>query len=158
MEEKNCAQIVASPGDRFLLSTGCAFTVLAPYDTDLELNECSIVLRLTYGADSFLFTGDAEEDEEQSVLSHLSAEILSSDVLKCGHHGSGTSTGTDFLDTVSPSIAVISCGKYNEYGHPHSRVLRALEERDIEVYRTDTQGIILIQSDGKDLTVITEKE
>ena len=158
MEEKNCAQIVASPGSRFLLTTGCAFTVLAPYDTDLELNECSIALRLTYGANSFLFTGDAEEEEEQSMLARLGAEKLSSDVLKCGHHGSGTSTGQDFLDAVSPSIAVISCGKHNEYGHPHARVLRALEERGVQVCRTDLQGHILIQSDGKDLVVIPENE
>ena len=158
MEKRGCAQLVASPGDRFLLGPGCAFTILAPYDTDKELNECSVALRLTYGGNSFLFTGDAEKDEEESILSHLDAEMLASDVLKCGHHGSNTSTGIEFLNAVSPSIAVVSCGKNNEYGHPHTSLLREFEKRKIEVYRTDRQGIILIQSDGRDLTVITENK
>lgn len=158
MEEKNCAQLVASPGVRILLSTGCACTVLAPYDTDTDLNNCSVILRMTYGATSFLFTGDAEEEEEASVLAHLPDEALRSDVLKCGHHGSGTSSSEAFLDAVSPSYAVISCGKYNEYGHPHTRVLRMLEARGAVILRTDRQGSLLIQSDGRDLAVITENK
>ena len=83
---------------------------------------------------------------------------LSADVLKLGHHGSDTSTPQTLLDAVNPSIAVISVGKDNDYGHPHSKVLGRLAERNIKVFRTDINGTIEAVSDGASITFNTEKE
>lgn len=107
-------------------------------------NNNSLVLRLTYGSTAFLFTGDAEAEEEGI----LDAAYLDSDVLKVGHHGSKTSTGAAFLNAVSPSLAVISVGRYNTYGHPHAETLMALAEAEVPVVRTDRGGAITCLSDG----------
>lgn len=127
--------------------------ILAPvtiYENDL--NNCSIVIKLSYDDTSFLFTGDAEKKELEQITGDISA-----DVLKVGHHGSNTSTTEDFLLRVIPYYAVISCGKNNEYGHPHSEVLNLLDDFDAEVYRTDKDGTVRFTSDGQNLYVETEK-
>lgn len=119
-----------------------------------ETNNQSLILRVEYGQTSFLLTGDMEAEAEQALL--LAGANVRADVLKVGHHGSATSTSQAFLDAVSPSIAVISVGEGNEYGHPHEQTLTALQTRDIEVYRTDTQGEIIMTSDGETITVTTD--
>ena len=131
---------------------GSRIQVMAPrVDADWDgANNYSAVLRLVYGETSFLFTGDAEEDSEEVILND--GYLLDSDVLKCGHHGSSSSTSQLFLDEVSPRWAVISCGEGNRYGHPHRETLAALADRDVTVYRTDQDGTILAESDGKDIT------
>ncbi len=140
-------------GDK--LSLGAAdITVLGPV-RDTDDPKYSIVLRLVYGDTSFLFTGDAEADEEHDIL--LSGEEIASDVLKVGHHGSSSSTTRDFLDEVNPDIAVISCEINNPYGHPHKETLAALNKRGINVYRTDESGSIILISDGKNIYISTEK-
>ena len=111
-----------------------------------ELNDYSSVVKLTYGETDFLFTGDAEQLAENKITADVSA-----DVLKVGHHGSGTSTGSKFLKRVNPSYAVISAGEDNEYGHPHKEVMERLRSRDIKIFRTDTQGTVVIGSDGKNI-------
>lgn len=139
-------------GDK--LSLGSAdISVLGPVRATDD-PKYSIVLRLVYGETSFLFTGDAERDEEHDII--LSGEELSSDVLKVGHHGSSTSTTRDFLDEVNPDIAVISCAIDNPYGHPHKETLAALNKRGINIYRTDESGDIIILSDGKQIYISTE--
>ena len=114
-------------------------------------NDASIVLKLTYGDVSFLFTGDAERVAEMEMMSR--GFNLRSTVLKVGHHGSRTSTGTAFLSRVSPRAAVIPVGENNRYGHPHPEVVRRLRLRGVEIFRTDLQGTVLFFSDGRDYRV-----
>lgn len=107
-----------------------------------DMNDSSVVLKASFKESSFLFTGDISKSVEEKL-----EENIDSDVLKVGHHGSKTSTGKDFIEKVSPIIAVISAGRNNPYGHPHSEVLETL--KNVEVLRTDLQGDIKILNDGK---------
>lgn len=120
-----------------------------------DLNNTSIVLKVTYGDTSFLFTGDAERGEEADILE--SGANLKSTVLKVGHHGSETSTSYPFLREVMPQYAVISVGEGNSYGHPHEETLSRLNDAGVEIYRTDLNGNIIMTSDGQNITVVTEK-
>lgn len=123
--------------------------VLAPVTIDEDdLNNCSIILKLTYKDRSFLFTGDAEKQEFEEVYHDMSA-----DVLKVAHHGSSTSTTEEILERINPQIAVISLGEDNEYGHPHKSTMKYLEEFDCEIYRTDKDNTVKISSDGESLEV-----
>ncbi len=128
--------------------------ILAPVEIDEgELNNCSIIIKITYESDSYLFIGDAEKEELSTVTADMSA-----DVLKVGHHGSRTSTTEEFLEEVNPEYAVISCGVDNDYGHPHEEAISLLNEFNVEYYRTDLQGTIKITSDGsRNYSVTTEK-
>ena len=129
-------------------------TVLGPLRDYENNNENSIVLRVDYGGTSFLFTGDMEQNAEADLMD--SGANVRADVLKVGHHGSPTSSSEAFLEAVAPSIAVISVGKDNDYGHPSADVLARLEALGTAIYRTDTQGEIIITSDGQTLTVTTD--
>jgi len=111
-----------------------------------HLNNASIVCRITFGDVSFMFTGDAEQGAESQILN--SGYNLDSDILKVGHHGSNTSTTSPFLNAVSPSTAIIMCGTGNTYGHPHEETLVKLTNAGVDIYRTDTQGTIVIATDG----------
>ncbi|WP_019849696.1 ComEC/Rec2 family competence protein [Desulfitobacterium sp. PCE1] len=125
--------------------------ILAPMSGKYEdLNNYSIVLRLVYGANAFLFTGDAEDVSEKEMLA--SGVNLKADVLKVGHHGSSSSTTKDFLTAVDPKHAIISVGKDNSYGHPTEKVLKRLREKGAVIYRTDQAGTITVTSDGSTLT------
>jgi len=122
--------------------------VFSPISNEYEnINNFSSIIKISYGNNSFLFTGDSEELSEKEVLSK--GYDLKSDVLKIGHHGSSSSTSKRFLDAVDPYIAVISAGKDNSYGHPSQEVLSRL--KDLTIYRTDLNGNILIKSDGYSL-------
>lgn len=120
-----------------------------------NLNNTSIVLKVTYGNTSFLFTGDAERDEEQDIIN--AGYDISADVLKLGHHGSDSSTSYVFLHEVMPRYAVISVGEYNSYGHPAETVLSRLSDAGTQTFRTDLQGDIVAVSDGNSITITTEK-
>lgn len=117
---------------------------------DDELNNCSAVIKIQFENTSFLFTGDAEEEELEDITADISA-----DVLKVGHHGSRTSTSKKFLARVNPKIAVISLGKDNDYGHPHKSTIKCLGNIGAEVYRTDKNGTIIVTSDGQNINVET---
>lgn len=117
------------------------------YEND---NNYSVVIKITFGNTSFLFTGDAEKLNEKEMLSKN--YNLSADVLKLGHHGSHSSSSKEFLDKVNPKIAIISCGKDNDYGHPHKETMTELKKRNLKVYRTDIDGDIILTSDGKNIT------
>lgn len=119
-----------------------------------ELNDTSIVLKLTYGKNCFLFTGDATNKVEKSILD----KGLKCDVLKVAHHGSSLSNSQAFLEKVNPEYAVISVGKDNSYKHPHDEVLKRLNNLNIKIYRTDETGTIIISSDGKDIKVLTDEK
>ncbi|MGS0765335.1 MBL fold metallo-hydrolase [Syntrophomonas curvata] len=131
---------------------GVKVSFLAPVgDSYDELNNYSAVLRVEYGRNSFIFTGDAEELSESEMLA--SNQQLEADVLKVGHHGSSSSTGSKFLRAVAPQYAVIMCGAGNDYGHPHQETLTALGDAGAEVYRTDLNGTIIMTSDGRSINV-----
>lgn len=134
---------------------GSQFQVMSPrVDADWEgANNYSAVLRLVYGETSFLFTGDAESESERVILDD--GYGVGADVLKCGHHGSSSSTTKAFLSQVDPRYAVISCGLDNSYGHPHKEVLARLEKQGVTLYRTDQDGTVLAKSDGKEITFET---
>lgn len=122
--------------------------MLAPINTDYkDLNNYSAVVKISYGSNSFLFTGDAEDVSEEEMLAE-NYSLLSADVLKVGHHGSSSSSTDDFLAAVSPKYAVISCGAGNSYGHPHNEALERLYDVGAEIYRTDESGTITIICDG----------
>jgi len=114
-------------------------------------NNCSIVLKLQYGATGFLFTGDIEREGEMEAMSR--GFNLRSAVLKVAHHGSRTSSSPAFLSRVSPRYAVIPAAEENSYGHPHPEVTRRLNMRGTEIYQTGVRGTVLFLSDGKDLRV-----
>jgi len=118
-----------------------------------DLNEDSVVFRLTCGEVSVLFTGDATDDSESSMLA--SGLALDSDVLKVGHHGSSTSTSSAFLAAVTPKDAVISVGAGNTYGHPTQATLDRLAAAGATVYRTDQDGTVVLTSDCSSYSIMT---
>ena len=146
---------VPAPGDRFFLG-GAQVQVVGPLRERSEINNNSLVLRVSLGETSFLFTGDAEREEEQDLLD--SGFELESTLLKVGHHGSDSSTSYAFLRAVAPQAAVISAGAGNPYGHPSQAVLSRLRDAGTSLYRTDLQGWIRCVSDGKSLVFETERE
>lgn len=126
-------------------------TILAPNSNNYEdANNDSIVIKLEYGNNSFMFTGDAEDVSEKEMLSK--GFDLKADVLKVGHHGSSSSSCDEFLNAVNPKYAVISVGKDNDYGHPNKESLQRLSSRGIQIYRTDESGTIILISDGSNIT------
>lgn len=126
--------------------------MIAPVTEDYsDLNNSSVMVMLTYGSRKFLFTGDAENGEENTITADIDC-----DVLKVGHHGSSTSTSRAFLTAASPEYAVISCGMGNSYGHPHIETLDRLKGAGVKVYRTDLQGDIIMTCDGENITVNAE--
>lgn len=151
VEYKNYKITLPKAGDTYQLGSAY-FTVIAPnhYDYGGNVNNCSIGIRLVHGENVFLFTGDAEAEAETDILSN--GLEIKADVLKVGHHGSHDATSRAFAEAVSPAYAVISCGKENEYGHPHRETLNTLEAVGAEIYRTDEQGTIIAFSDGKSIT------
>lgn len=130
------------------------FTVLSPSKTYSDTNNSSIVVRLSFGRNSFLFTGDAEKKAESVMLK--SGMNLKADVLKVGHHGSKSSSTKEFLKAVSPRYAVISVGD-NSYGLPKKTVIRRIEKLGAEVYRTDRSGTVVFYSDGAHLSIHTQR-
>lgn len=140
---------VPSAGDTFTLGSANV-SVLGPINSSDDPNNTSIVLRVVYGETSFLFTGDAEREEEQDILDR--GYTLDSTVLKVGHHGSDTSTSYVFLREIMPEYAVISVGEGNSYGHPTEATLSRLRDAGAKVFRTDMQGDIICTSDGKSVS------
>lgn len=121
------------------------FTIIAAGSDEPVLtdeNDYSVVMRMDYGENSFLFTGDATKKLENEILSNPK---LDTDFLKVGHHGSKTSSGADFISAVSPCLAVISVGKDNDYNHPSPETLRTISSLDIPIMRTDISGNISIK-------------
>jgi competence protein ComEC len=118
-----------------------------------DTNDWSAVLRVSYGENAFLFTGDAPIRAEKDMIE--SGEELQADVLKVGHHGSKTATSQEFLDKVNPKYAVISVGKDNRYGLPNDEVLNRLTHNHIQMIRTDQKGTIEAISDGTNITFKT---
>ncbi len=149
--ERNVPWRVVAAGDRFRLD-GTSGTVLAPPRAAAwrDPNEASVVLRLSLPSGlTALLTGDAGPREERWMLERWPEEVLRARILKVAHHGSRSSTGSRWLASVDPGVALISAGRGNRYGHPHREVLLRLEARGrVEVRRTDREGTVCVGPDG----------
>ncbi len=153
LEQKQLHVTVPKQGDSFFLGA-VNVEILAPIHTGTSTNNNSIVLRVTYGGTHFLLMGDAEKEEENDLLQ--SGTELSAQVLKAGHHGSDTSTTETFLKAVNPRYAAISVAD-DRNGLPKKKVLKRLRDAGVKTYRTDVNGTLIFLSDGKNITVSTEK-
>jgi competence protein ComEC len=155
--ERAGVKIVPMVEGRQFAFGGAQIEILAPagdyIPIDEPKNNDSLVMRIRYGARTFLLCGDAERPIERRMLEDN--EIAHADVLKVGHHGSRTSSTEIFLDAASPEFAVISVGYANSYGHPNRDVVERLQQRHAAVYRTDEDGLITIHTDGKRLAAET---
>lgn len=148
-KEKDLQLHTALRGERMSLGGGVYLLVLFP-DRDasrVESNTGSIVLLLTYGSTSFLLSGDAPSAIEDWLIV-LDGDLLQSEVLKAGHHGSRTSTSDAWLSTVAPTEVVISAGENNSYGHPHQEVVKAIEATGATLHRTYPEAVTFF-SDGE---------
>ena len=154
LEEQNISIVDVKPGTAYALGEA-KITILGPVKDSEDKNEQSVVCRVTHGTQRLLFTGDAGREAEKAMLN--AGVDLSADLLKVGHHGSDTSSTAAFLKAVGAKIAVISCGANNDYGHPHKEVVQRIKKLDMTLYRTDQRGTVKVISDGKKLTVETEK-
>ena len=152
-QQQNLQVEVPAAGTQWALGSATV-TMLGPVAQYEDTNDTSIVLRIDYGATSFLLTGDMESDAERDLVN--SGANLKVDVLQVGHHGSSTSTSYVFLNAVLPKMGIISCGVNNKYGHPHEETLSILRDAGVDVYRTDLLGTITVSSDGQNYTVATE--
>ena len=148
LDGRNLKYTVPNKGDTLKLGDA-NIKVIYPGDDKSNINDSSIVLKITYGKNSFLLTGDATSNVERKIYN----EDIKSDVLKVAHHGSSYSSIDVFLDKVKPYYAVISVGKNNIYNHPSNKTLEKLNKRNIKVYRTDLDGTIVFISDGDNLSV-----
>lgn len=140
VSEKNLKVTVPKVGSTFNVGNAKC-EVMSIEDNSKNLNECSIVIKLEYEGVSYLFTGDAETENEKK------RSWPKVDVLKAGHHGSSTSSSQAFLNQTKPEIIVISCGKDNDYGHPHKETMDRFNKLGATIYRTDEVGNILLVQD-----------
>lgn len=146
LADKNITKIEAQKGVSLQLSSGGNMTVLYPLASVVEqnvkdTNAFSVVARLQYGTNSFLFTGDFPTEQDALLLE--SGQDLKAEFLKVSHHGSRYATSAEFLDAVQPRDAIISVGKNNTYGHPNEETLQRLKERKVDILRTDEKGDIV---------------
>jgi len=132
------------------------FEVLNPTDTSGSSNNNSIVLSLAFGQIDFLFTGDAEQEAESSMIA--AGIVPNVEILKVGHHGSKTASSQSFLAAAQPETAIYMAGEGNPYGHPHAETISALQTIGASIYGTDVNGTILVTTDGATYTVETERE
>lgn len=160
VEERGLGYRTARAGQSYSLDDGIRIEVLFPTGSPLrntrsDLNSNSVALRLTHGADCFLFPGDAEDETEQALMR---AGIEPCGVLKVAHHGSEHSTSAAWLRAVKPEIALISVGANNRYGHPDPAALDRLDAAGARVWRTDRGGTIRLESSGEGVVVSQSPE
>ncbi len=149
VKDKNKTIISPKAGDVIYEKDDLKITVLSPQKSEYDsLNNYSIILKIVYKNNAFLFTGDAENEVLRDIKSDVSA-----DVLKVAHHGSFSSGDEGFMERVDPSYAVIPVGKDNQYGHPHWEILALLDDMDVQVYRTDEDGTVVVSSDGNKINI-----
>jgi competence protein ComEC len=154
--QNNVPVEIAASGKRVYLSEDTYVNFLTPFhsfegQSPKNVHDAMIVSKLIYGATSVMFAGDAERELEGQLV-FLGGD-LKSNILKIGHHGSKTSTTGEFLAAVAPSIAVISSGKDNKYGHPTQEVLDRLKNSGVTTLRTDVDGSVKIVIDGHSFTL-----
>lgn len=127
------------------------FTIIGTENDYEDANNNSIVVKFTHGSNDFLFMGDCEAEGEEELLNNATEWLNDIEVLKIGHHGSKSSSTEEFISTIKPEFGVISCAEENDYGHPHSGPLNTLRKYNVNVYRTDEQGTIIVTSNGENL-------
>ncbi len=155
IDQKNIPFEVAQTGQKINFDPAVDIEVLNPGKTySDDLNENSVVLKVTYGDTSFLLMGDSGLETEEKIMEE--GYNVDSDILKVGHHASRSGSGVSFISSVSPDICVIEVGAENDYGHPHAEVLERLQKAS-KVYRTDLDGTITVTTDGSTYTVTTQK-
>ncbi len=158
IRDRNVDALQVRTGTQIPFDPTVKLAVLGPDDQAVQsddTNNASIVIKLTYGTISFLFTGDAEMSENKAILNH--GFDVGSTVLKLGHHGSRTSTDESWLRAVQPQLGIISAGAGNTYGHPHPEVIAALKKVGVPYWRTDEHGTITVTTDGSTMQVATER-
>ena len=153
--ERNGVRLTAACNESFQLG-GMKVITFVPEEYTEDLNNDSVVVMLKHGDNSFLVTGDCGKAEEEQLLRQ--GADLGADVLKVGHHGSSSASSELFLAAVRPMYAVISCGAANDYGHPHEQTLIRLKTFTDKIYTTRDSGTVTFVSDGKGMTVYTEKQ
>lgn len=146
-KNRNKTKVIKPEYLQTIVADDLEITVVSDTSLYEDLNNSSICLKISCGKTSLLFTGDAEKVVEKDIIE--SRVDIEADIYKCAHHGSDTSNSGEFLDKVHPSVAVISCGVDNMYGHPHTEVLEALYERDVKVYTTYSDGDVVFAFDGE---------
>ncbi len=169
-KEQGTQQVKVKAGDELDFGSGVTYKVLSPdkamIDEDtakikakekVDVNNESVVGMLVYGDFTMLLTGDAESPVEKTMVANYGGQ-LQAKVLKAGHHGSKTSSSSNFLQEVAPEAVVMSLGTNNQYGHPHEAMLSRLQKQGIKnIFRTDKNGAITISTDGKTYSITTEK-
>lgn len=150
-----CSSIDIPKEDQKYSLGSAEIKIIAVGDPTIDDNE-SLVIRVKYGRTTFLFTGDMQYQTEDKISEKYSDNFPIT-LLKVAHHGADKSTETRFIRTTMPKYAIISVGAGNRYGHPTEKVLSVLDQANVKTYRTDENGNIIVTSDGKRLTIITEK-
>lgn len=143
----------AKAGVNIINDNNLLIDIIAPNnDSYLDLNNYSVVIKITYQNRKFIFMGDAETINENEILTDVTADII-----KVGHHGSNTSSGQDFVSRVNAKYAIISVSSDNNYNHPNMNIVNRWENSGAKVYRTDLSGTIIAITDGNTLSIETEK-
>lgn len=146
----------AKNGDVIYQTNSSRLEIISPDNVSPgDLNDYSIVLKLTYGDVSFMFTGDASVEVNEAMINQYGEDYLDIDVLKVGHHGSRTATDSKWVDVTTPEYSVIMCEEGNSYGHPHKEAMQALEGKT-NILRTDEDGTILFSTDGTKVEIDTK--
>lgn len=148
--EKGIPVYIAREGDVYTVG-GAELEILQVLYEAEDVNDQSVICRVTYGEIVCLFTADAEEKSEACLLDRVPPERLNCDLLKAGHHGSERSLGAALLQVASPAHVAVSCGAQNDYGFPHKALIDRLEASGVELHRTDTEGTLTYKSDGKSI-------
>ncbi len=154
MQDKGVPLTVPKVGDTFYFGDA-SFTVLSIENDVEEYNLASIVVKVNYKNNSYIFCADAETENEAKMLK--SGLDLKSDIIKIGHHGSYSSSSKKFIEAVNPKAAIITLGADNDYGYPHRETIKTLNDLKIPYFRTDINGSIVVTSDGTNNTIYLSK-
>lgn len=150
---------IVEGGEKVSIEDNLYFDIIWPISdnmiSDNSINNNSLVCKLNYKNYSMLFTGDIEAIAEKAILKKYSKNlnILKSDILKVAHHGSKTSSITEFIEKIKPKYAIIGVGEDNKFGHPSDSTIQNLEKANIRIYRTDKMGEIEMKTKGKDIEI-----
>lgn len=157
VKSKNIETVIIDRPQTIQLGDDCSLEIIWPSQPlaglgAAELNDTSIVAKLKYKQNSFLFMGDLQIDKEQELIKNN--VNLQTNVLKVGHHGSDTASSEEFLEKVKPQIAIIEVGQKNDFGLPSLRVIKKLERIGATIHRTDQTGTVKMTSDGINIVIL----
>jgi competence protein ComEC len=159
VKEKKINVKIVEGGEKVSIEDNLYFDIIWPFSdnmiSDNSINNNSLVCKLNYKNYSMLFTGDIEAIAEKAILKKYSKNlnILKSDILKVAHHGSKTSSITEFIEKIKPKYAIIGVGEDNKFGHPSDSTIQNLEKENIRIYRTDKMGEIEMKTNGKEIKI-----